>query len=837
MVNKNIYFDDPRMYHSTVGVFFVRTITYVFYITFSATTVVLLLSDISNLKWLGLIFFAFLIDRFIHWDHGKTRTQDILSGKKSKTNIIDTFSTKSMRFTQKAFVQAITMNKSLHVSLLIILLNRKRAEEIFSRMEIDTKDIIERLEKYNEKEVKQDKDKIREEMAELSKKALLVSQDINDTFIHPRSLIVAIFQTEIREIEKIKNLFNVTPEDLREAVIFDKYRAALAEISRVPATLGGFGYRSKRVRKRIMNREWTARPTNFLDEFSEDLTALARREKVGFMVGHKKEFDQLVSTISRVDKPNVVLVGEAGVGKTSVIAHLAFRIIKDEVPKNLFDKRLVSIDMNKIIADASTEKIAERLDKIKDEVLKAGNIILHIPKVHNLFKSVSGDDSSIVPIDLFMSIIQDDAIPVIGETYPLDFKNHIEERSDFLEYFEKIQVDEMSKSDTIRLLSYQSLVFEKQFKIKISLDAIRSSVSLSHRYLHQKPLPLGAINLLKNSLSRAQQEDLKILKKETVIEVAEDMSKIPIQQAESGEAKNLLNMEKLIHERLINQKTAVEAVSRHLREYRSGLSKKGGPIASFLFVGPTGVGKTELSKQLARIQFGSEKMMHRFDMSEYQDRKSVYQLIGSPDSKTRGRLTDAVNEKPYSLILLDEIEKAHPDVLNIFLQVLDDGRLTNNLGKTIEFENTIIIATSNAHSDFIKKEVEEGKSATEISEEIKTKLSDIFRPEFLNRFSDIIVFRNLNTEEIQKIVGIMIVDLIDQVEKSQGIEVSVSNEVIKKIAELGYSSVYGARPLNKVISESIRGVLAERILSKEIGRGNKVEVVYENEEIKVIVKK
>ena len=493
--------------------------------------------------------------------------------------------------------------------------------------------------------------------------------------------------------------------------------------------------------------------------------------------------------------------------------------------------------MSSIIAGGDMGKVAERFKRIADEIILAGNIVLYIPNIHSLFKQMGGGDEGITPMEVFLPLIKNDSIPVIGETYPQEFRKSIQEHSDFQEQFEKIQIEEMSKEEAVRLLTYQALIFENQFKTIITLDAIRKSVSLAYKYLHQKPLPLGAIDLLKQSLARAQQEGLEILKTETVISVAQDLSRIPIQKAEGEEAEKLLDLEKIIHQNFINQNMAVEAVSRHMREYRSGLSEQGGPIASFLFVGPTGVGKTELSKQLAKIQFGSEKTMHRLDMSEYQDKQSVFQLIGTPDGKKRGRLTDIILENPYSLVLLDEIEKAHPDILNLFLQVLDDGRLTDNFGRTVSFKNTIIVATSNAHSEFIKSEIERGVEIFNIAEEIKSKLSEVFKPEFLNRFSDVIVFRSLKIEETEEITAIMIRSLCKQVQKSQGIEITVNKEVIEKIAKLGYSPTFGARPLKKVISEKIRGVLAEKILRKEMGKGNKIEIfcnTNEEFEIKII---
>jgi ATP-dependent Clp protease ATP-binding subunit ClpA len=287
-------------------------------------------------------------------------------------------------------------------------------------------------------------------------------------------------------------------------------------------------------------------------------------------------------------------------------------------------------------------------------------------------------------------------------------------------------------------------------------------------------------------------------------------------------------MEDIVHQRLIGQEEAVTAVAEALREYRSGLARQGGPIASFLFVGPTGVGKTELAKILAGIQFGSEKMMVRFDMTEYQDKESFIRFIGSPDGKTSGALTEAVREKPYSLVLLDEFEKAFPDILNLFLQVFDDGRLTDNLGRTVDFTNTIIIATSNAHSDIINEALSKGEKMTDIADYLKTRLTDVFKPELLNRFSKIIVFHNLAPADLQKIVALNLSDLAELV-KAQGIYLDFDPSAVTEIVKLGYDPAFGARPLRRMIDEKIKAPLASAMLGKTIEKGDRVRVVYEND--------
>jgi len=583
-----------------------------------------------------------------------------------------------------------------------------------------------------------------------------------------------------------------------------------------------------------MNRAWSARPTPVLDQYSEDLTDYARLEEVGFLIGHEQEYDRMLDVLSRPTKPNVMLIGDPGSGKETLVNHLAYKITKDEVPAELFDKRLVLLRVGGLMAGAGAGgEVQGRVAKIIEEIVQAGNIILYIPDIHNLVKT-SGR-TGINAADVFLPAFSSSAFSVIGATHPKEYKQTLEQQMDFAKVFENINIKEISIEDAMRLLVYVSIILERQFRIKITFGAIKQSVFLASKYFREKLLPSSAEDLLKEALSDAKDKGDKILNIDDVIDIAQRRVNIPLRQAKEQEAEKLLHMEDLIHQRLVDQEEAVKAVSRALREYRSGLSRKGGPIATFLFVGPTGVGKTELSKILANIQFGSKDAMIRFDMSEYQDKQSIFRFIGSPDGSMSGALTDAVLQKPYSLVLLDEFEKAHPDILNLFLQVFDDGRLTDNMGRVADFQNTIIIATSNAHSNFIKEALESGKNMPEVSDELKKKLTGYFRPELINRFSGVIVFKSLSREDTVAVARILLKDLADDVNANQGIHLEFSEEAVRKISELGYDPVFGARPLRGVISEKVRSVLAEKILKGEISRGGNARVELENDNLNFYV--
>ncbi|MDP2650956.1 MAG: AAA family ATPase, partial [bacterium] len=398
---------------------------------------------------------------------------------------------------------------------------------------------------------------------------------------------------------------------------------------------------------------------------------------------------------------------------------------------------------------------------------------------------------------------------------------------------EVVRVNEINEEEAELVLTYASIVLEQKYKIKITFGAIRAAVELAKKYFRDKLLPASADDLLREAVADVVGRENEFVRRDDIVAIAEKRVNIPIREVDGKEAVKLLNLEEIIHRRLINQEEAVSAVAESLREYRSGLSREKGPIAAFLFVGPTGVGKTELAKILAEVQFGSEEAMVRLDMSEYQEIESIHRLIGAPDGEMGGALTDAVREKPYCLVLLDEFEKAHPDIWNLFLQVFDDGRLTDNLGRTVDFTNTIIIATSNAHSEVIHRALSKGESVASIAEYLKKILVDVFRPELLNRFSDIIVFRDLKPNELDAIVRLRLKELAELLEEKQNVTLVYTPQVTELIVKLGYDPSFGARPISRVIRDKIREPLSEKIISGEIKRGNRVLVDAVGEEIKI----
>ncbi len=827
-----LLFRDERFLLPAYAEFFVRLIVYSWYVVFGVITLLLILSAVlahppafNGSLALGLLFALFLGDRLLHYGEGEHPLYELNRG--AEVNLAVALTPSAFRLVHRSFRKALGTHESFELLLLKELVERGDIREALRRLDVPAKDFLAKIEEYLGRERSAAQTPTRADLltiiGALVEAAYQNAEGASEKFIEPRNLLFALGSIPNPSIQKLFELFNITAADIGEAIIFGKWGSRFARLRSLPATLGGFA-NHRMMRHRVMNRAWTARPTPTLDRYSADLTDLAREESIGFLIGHTKEYDHLLQVVSRPGMPNAILVGESGSGKSSLVAHLAYQIVKDQVPPVLFDKRLVSLRIADLTADAPAEVLTGRLEKIADEILKAGNIVLHLPNMHDLFRT--GGTRGLDAIDILLPIIKSTAIPVIGDTFPREFKQYIETRSDFLEQFEVVPVEEISEAEALRFLIYSSLMLEKEYKVLITFRALKKAVEVAHRYFKPKLLPGSAVDLVKQALAKASQEHLVAVNEDVVVAVAERQSKIPIERAGAAEAEKLLDLESTIHQRLVDQEAAVKAVAQALREYRSGLARRGGPIATFLFVGPTGVGKTELAKILAETQFGSKDAMTRLDMTEYQDKQSIFRLIGNPDGSRSGALTDAVLARPYCLVLLDEFEKASPDVLNLFLQVFDDGRLTDSLGRTVNFENTILIATSNAHSDYIKTEIEKGRTSEDLEEDIKRKLTDYFKPELLNRFSNIIVFRSLKLEEIHTITKLLLQEIAMILSDTQGITLEVDEDAVKRIAELGYSPAFGARPLRQTISENVRSALAEKILRKEIGRGNTIRLVY-----------
>jgi ATP-dependent Clp protease ATP-binding subunit ClpC len=648
-----------------------------------------------------------------------------------------------------------------------------------------------------------------------------------------------------------------------------------------------------------------------LEKYGKNLNESAKNGKIDPIIGRQEEIKRVIQVLSRRKKNNPVLIGEPGVGKTAIAEGFAQAIVEGNVPEILKNKTVVSLDLAGMVAGAKYRgEFEERLKNVMDEIISDGNIILFLDELHTLI-GAGGAEGAIDASSILKPSLANGEIQAIGATTLDEYKKHIEKDTALERRFQTVLVKEPTIEETIEILKGLRDKYEAHHKVKITDEAIEAAAKLSHRYIADRFLPDKAIDLIDEASSKQRiktvtappdlkdlEESLKKLSKEKqeainkqkfeqaaelrdkekelteelenrkkswkqessttdtfidyddIAQIVSSWTGIPVRKMASDETDRLLNLEQILHKRLIGQEQAVEATAKAIRRARVGLKDPKKPIGSFIFLGPTGVGKTELSKALAEALFGDENAIIRVDMSEYMEKHSVSKLVGSPPGYVGydegGQLTEKVRRKPYSVILFDEIEKAHPDVFNILLQLLDDGRMTDSKGRTVDFKNTIIIMTSNVGASTIKKQKILGFTSGEekdiekseyekMKENVMGELKKTFRPEFLNRLDDIIVFHSLNKENIKEIVGLMTADLQKRLTEL-GISIEINDDARELLAEAGFDPVFGARPLQRTIRKMIEDTLSEEILKGNINKADNLVVKVENGQLKITKK-
>lgn len=637
--------------------------------------------------------------------------------------------------------------------------------------------------------------------------------------------------------------------------------------------------------------------TETLDKFSRDMTALAKKNKFDPIVGRDKEIERIVQILSRRTKNNPCLVGDPGVGKTAIVEGLAQKIAEGNVPDTLKNKRIVGLDLSAMVAGSKYRgEFEERMKKAMDEVKADGNIILFVDEIHTII-GAGAAEGAIDASNILKPALSRGEIQLIGATTLEEYRKHIEKDAAFERRFQPVKVEEPDEQAAVAMLKALRDKYEMHHKVTISDDAIEAAVKLSARYVSDRFLPDKAIDLIDEAASRlrlktfsapdnvaemeeklaemekekeaaikteefekaaeikraqdalrAQWKEAKkewennhenqaqVVTREEVAEVVSVWTGVPLQSLQEEESQRLLHLEDTLHQRVIGQSEAVKALAKAIRRGRVGLKDPNRPIGSFLFLGPTGVGKTELSKALAEALFGDEDAMIRIDMSEYMEKHSVSRMVGSPPGyvgyEEGGQLSEKVRRNPYSVVLFDEIEKASPDVFNVLLQVLDDGHITDGQGRKVDFKNTVIIMTSNAGARSIVEPKRVGFTSMETEEQsyqnmkknVMEEVRHIFKPEFLNRIDDMIVFHSLAQEDILEIVKLMTRTVSKRIKENMDITVTFTDKALEKIAEEGYDKAFGARPLRRAIQSRIEDAFAEEYLMGNFKAGDKVSV-------------
>ncbi|MGB9803461.1 ATP-dependent Clp protease ATP-binding subunit [Desulfofundulus sp.] len=647
--------------------------------------------------------------------------------------------------------------------------------------------------------------------------------------------------------------------------------------------------------------------TPTLDQFGRDLTALARDDKLDPVVGREKEIERVIQILSRRTKNNPVLIGEPGVGKTAIAEGLAQRIVQGNVPEVLLNKRVVTLDLASMVAGTKYRgEFEERIKKVIDEIVKAGNIIVFIDELHTLI-GAGAAEGAIDAANILKPALARGELQCIGATTLDEYRKHIERDPALERRFQPIMVEEPTVEETIAILKGLRDKYEAHHRVRITDEALEAAARLSDRYITDRFLPDKAIDLVDEASSRVrlkaftappnlkdlekrieeiqkekeaavnnqefekaaqlrdQEQQLKkelearrqdwqaargkeelVVTEEDIAQIVSSWTGIPVKKLAEEETERLMRLEEILHQRVVGQDEAVRAVARSVRRARAGLKDPKRPIGSFIFLGPTGVGKTELARALAEALFGDEDALVRLDMSEYMERFAVSRLVGAPPGyvgyEEGGQLTEAVRRKPYTVVLLDEIEKAHPDVFNILLQVLEDGRLTDAKGRTVDFRNTVIIMTSNVGVHTLRKEgtmgfrTEHDREASyeRMKERVTEELKRTFRPEFLNRIDEIIVFHSLTAEHIKEIVGLMLKEVARRM-KEHDVEVEFTEAAKEILAKEGFDETYGARPLRRAIQRLVEDRLSEELLKGTFQKGDRV--VVDGEDGRIVVRK
>ncbi|MDP2735688.1 MAG: ATP-dependent Clp protease ATP-binding subunit [bacterium] len=577
-------------------------------------------------------------------------------------------------------------------------------------------------------------------------------------------------------------------------------------------------------RRGTLGRDWTSGFSPLLDRFSFNLTKEAQSLNFPEMIGHEKEIKAVERILARDQTNNVLLVGEPGSGKKTIVRELAKRSLLGETLDKLNYKRVMELDIPALLSQ--TESPGEReaaLDEIFQEVVRTGNVILVIDEFHNFVNSSRDRPGRIDITGVLAKYLSSPEFPVVACTTFTGLHRDIEQSPSLLSLLEKVEAQELSEQEALLVLQSVVPSVEARYKKFISYPALKDIISLSAKYIQALPLPRKALDILDEAMVHLSQINEQVLLPKHIAFIISEKTEIPIGEMESEEMEVLLNLEDLIHKRIINQNEAVKEVSSALRRARTQVGGRKGPMGSFLFLGPTGVGKTETAKALAAIYFGSESRMIRLDMSEFQEIKDINRLLGFPGQE--GLLTTSVRENPFSLILLDELEKAHPNVLNLFLQVLDEGHVTDGLGRKVDFTHSIIIATSNAGYQIILRAVKKQEDFPSIKQEIFDHLfaEGIFRPEFVNRFDAAVLFTPLTQQNLVDIAALM----LKKTQRSlaeKGIELRITEGLKARVAELGYNPQFGARDMRRVIQDKVENALATALLRGLAKRGDTIEI-------------
>jgi ATP-dependent Clp protease ATP-binding subunit ClpC len=800
------------------------------------------------LFWVGLIALMFLIYRLDKMRSDEARIKEFkltkletypdnwkeLKRYKRRFDISFTFREKTLAIVQDAYLTALKFKHSEVTSLHLFfaMLKSMKISVLLSRLNINGKDLVQKLNSQLNAipaTLSREADlRFSNEVKEVLMRGFVEAYELKENNTTVLNLLLPCIQSSPIVSEILIDL-KIDENKIKNTVVWFRINDEQVENYRRYRKLSVFKP------KTIMDRAYTAVATPMLNNFGYDLTMAAKFGRLQLCVARAKEIAQVFDAL-KGGSNGVLLTGPVGVGKKTIIEGIAKEMVAEEnIPDFLRDKRLIELDVARLVSGATPAEAESRLLRIIDEINRAGNIVLFIDNIETLIGITAGNEGSLELSEVLGTQLEKGYLRCLATASDQNYGQFVE-RSAIGRSLSRLKINEPEKDETIQILESKIGYLESNNSIYFSYDAIEAAAEMSAKFIHEKALPEKAIEILEKTAVRSAAEYKKVrhvCDKNDIALTINQITEIPVQDLSEQEGAKLLNLEEEIHKYMIDQEEAVSVVANSLRRARTELREGKRPIASFLFLGPTGVGKTELAKTISRVYFNKKDLLIRLDMSEYQQEDSIKKMIGDVDG-TKGYLTEAVRKKPFCLILLDEFEKANPKIFNLFLQVMDDGRLTDGEGQTIDFTSSIIIATSNAGSTFIQEEMAKGTPVEEIQRAlVNEQLSSIMRPELINRFDGIIVFKPLSENDTIAIARLMLLDVAEML-KIKGIELEVSDAGLAQIAHLGYDPKFGARPLRRLIQDKIEDNIAKKILGNEVTRR---DTIYINDIAEIEVKK